>query len=92
MNIFLGEYCWRPVEANGYTFIHCIFSGLKRNFKNKGYGSRLLDECLKDAKKEKTYGVVVVTRKGSFMVDSRIFLKHGFEVVDTASPDFGRWP
>ncbi len=36
----------------------------------------------------KTYGVAVVTRKGSFMVDSRIFLKHGFEVVDTASPDF----
>ncbi|MCP3874608.1 MAG: GNAT family N-acetyltransferase [Desulfobacteraceae bacterium] len=83
-----GEYCWRPVEATGYTFIHCIFSGFKRTFKNKGYGSRLLDECLKDAKKEKTYGVAVVTRKGSFMVDSRIFLKHGFEVVDTASPDF----
>ncbi len=83
-----GEYCWRPVEAAGYTFIHCIYSGFKRSFKNKGYGSLLLDECLKDAKKEKTYGVAVVTRKGSFMVDSRIFLKHGFEVADTASPDF----
>ncbi len=83
-----GEFCWRPVEATGYTFIHCIFSGFKRNFKNKGYGSRLLDECLKDAKKEKTCGVAVVTRKGSCMVDSRIFLKHGFEVVDSAPPDF----
>lgn len=83
-----GEYCWRPVEAVGYTFIHCIFSGFKRSYKNKGYGSLLLDECMKDAKNEKTYGVAVVTRKGSFMVDSRIFLKHGFEVVDTASPDF----
>jgi hypothetical protein len=83
-----GEYCWRPVEATGYTFIHCIFSGFKRCYKNKGYGSLLLNECLKDAKKEKTYGVAVVTRKGSFMADSRIFLKHGFEVVDTAPPDF----
>jgi hypothetical protein len=83
-----GEYCWRPVEATGYTFIHCIFSGFKRCYKNKGYGSLLLDECLKDAKKEKTYGVAVVTRKGSFMVDSRIFLKLGFEIVDTAPPDF----
>ena len=83
-----GEYCWRPVEAIGYTFIHCIFSGFKRYYKNKGYGSLLLDECLKDAKKEKTYGVAVVTRKGSFMADSRIFLKYGFEVVDTAPPDF----
>ena len=83
-----GEYCWRPVEANGYMFIHCIFSGFKQSFKNKGYGSMLLDACLKDAKKEKTYGVAVVTRKGSFMADSGIFLKHGFEIVDTASPDF----
>jgi hypothetical protein len=83
-----GEYCWRPVEATGYTFIHCMFSGFKRSYKNKGYGSLLLDECLKDAKKERTYGVAVVTRKGSFMVDSRLFLKHGFKVVDTASPDF----
>lgn len=83
-----GEYCWRPVEAAGYTFIHCIFSGFKREFKNKGYGSRLLGECLKDAETKKTYGVAVVTRKGSFMVDGRLFLKHGFEVADTAPPDF----
>jgi ribosomal protein S18 acetylase RimI-like enzyme len=83
-----GEYCWRPVEATGYIFIHCIFSGFKRCYKNKGYGSLLLDECMKDAKKEKACGVTVVTRKGSFMADSRIFLKHGFEAVDTAPPDF----
>ncbi|GAG87800.1 unnamed protein product, partial [marine sediment metagenome] len=23
-----GKYCWRPVEASGYMFIHCIFVGL----------------------------------------------------------------
>ncbi len=83
-----GEYCWRPVEAKGYTFIHCIISGFKRTYKNKGYGSKLLAECFKDAKNEKSYGVAVVTRKGSFMAGNRIFLKNGFEVADTASPDF----
>jgi ribosomal protein S18 acetylase RimI-like enzyme len=83
-----GEYCWRPVEATGYTFIHCIFSGFSRAYKNKGYGSLLLVECLKDAKKERTHGIAVVTRKGSFMAGRGIFVKHGFEVVDTASPDF----
>jgi hypothetical protein len=83
-----GEYCWRPVEAAGYTFIHCIFSGFKKRYKNKGYGSMLLDECLKDAKREKTYGVAVVTRKGSFMAGSGVFLKRGFEVADSAPPDF----
>ena len=83
-----GEYCWRPVGAAGYTFIHCIFSGFKKDFKNLGYGTRLLEECITDAKKEKSYGVAVVARKGSFMVDNRLFLKHGFEIVDRALPDF----
>ena len=84
-----GEYCWRPVEASGYMFIHCIFSGFKRAYKGKGYGSLLVDECLKDAQKEQMFGVAVVTRKGGWMADERIFLKKGFEVVDSAPPDFG---
>lgn len=83
-----GEYCWRPVEASGYMFIHCIFVGFKRAYKRKGYGSLLVDECLKDAKKADLHGVAVVTRKGSFMAGKELFLKKGFEVVDKAPPDF----
>lgn len=83
-----GEYCWRPVEASGYMFIHCIFSGFKKAYKNKGYGSMLLNECLKDAKSENMYGVAVVTRKGSFMVGNEFFIKHSFEIVDKTPPDF----
>lgn len=83
-----GEYCWRPVEASGYMFIHCIFSGFKRAYKGKGYGSLLLNECLEDAKKKNMYGVSVVTRKGPFMAEKGLFVKNGFEVVDTAPPDF----
>jgi hypothetical protein len=30
------EYCWRPVEASGYIFIHCIFVGFKRSYEGKG--------------------------------------------------------
>jgi hypothetical protein len=69
-------------------FIHCIFSGFKRAYKGKGYGSRLLKEALKDAEKQKMYGVAVVTRKGPFMADKDLFIKHGFEVIDTFPPDF----
>ena len=83
-----GEYCWRPVEASGYMFIHCIFSGFKNTYKGKGYGSLLLDECLKDAEKGNLYGVAVVTRKGPFMAGKELFVKNGFEVVDKAPPDF----
>ena len=68
-----GEYCWRPVDAKGYMFIHCIFSGFKRVYKGKGYGSLLIDECINDAKKQGMLGVAVVTREGGFMADERIF-------------------
>ena len=70
-----GKYCWRPVNADGYMFIHCLFVGFKRIFKGKGYASLLIEECLKDAKKESMYGVAVVTRKGPFMVDKEVFIK-----------------
>ncbi|MFC1508853.1 YoaP domain-containing protein [Candidatus Omnitrophota bacterium] len=83
-----GEYCWRPVEANGYMFIHCIFSGFKREYKGKGYGSLLLDECLNDAREGKKFGTAVVTRKSSFMAGKELFLKKGFEIVDKAPSDF----
>jgi hypothetical protein len=83
-----GEYCWRPVEARGHMFIHCIFVGFRRVYKGKGYGSLLVDECLKDAQKENMHGVAVLTRKGSFMAGKELFVKKGFEVVDTAPPDF----
>jgi hypothetical protein len=83
-----GKYCWRPVEASGYMFIHCIFSGFKSFYKGKGYGSLLLDECLKDAKKGNMHGVAVVTRKGAFMASNELFVKKDFQIVDKAPPDF----
>ncbi len=84
----LGDICWRPVEAGRYMFIHCLFVGFKKAYKGKGYATRLLNECIGDAKKEKLHGVAVVTRKGPFMVNKEIFLKNGFEVTDQAPSDF----
>jgi hypothetical protein len=83
-----GEYAHRPVDADGYLFIHCIFVGFKKEFKGKGHASLLLEECINDAKKNNMLGVAVVTRKGPFMANKDIFLKNGFEVVDSAKPDF----
>jgi len=83
-----GTYCWRPVEAKDYMFIHCIFIGFKNIYKNKGYASQLIAECEKDAKKQNLKGVEVVTRKGSFMAGKELFLKNNYTVVDSAKPDF----
>jgi hypothetical protein len=83
-----GKYAYRPVEAEGFMFIHCVFVGFKKEFKGRGYASLLIDECIKEAKDAKMNGVAVVTRKGPFMVNKDIFLKKNFVIVDSATPDF----
>lgn len=82
-----GEYAWRPVDAAGYLFIHCIYI-MSRKYKDKGWGVRLLETCLEDAANENKHGAAVVTRKGTFMAGGDLFQKSGFEVSDTAPPDF----
>ena len=83
-----GKLAHRPVNADGYMFIHCIFVGFKKEFKGKGYASDLIDACIGEAKEQKMLGVSVVTRKGSFMAHNELFLKKGFEIADQAKPDF----
>ena len=83
-----GKFAHRPVDAEGYMFIHCIFVGFKNEFKGKGYASALIDACIRDAKEADMQGVAVVTRKGPFMAKKDIFLKKGFIQVDKAKPDF----
>jgi GNAT superfamily N-acetyltransferase len=83
-----GEYAHRPVSAEGYMFIHCLFVGFKKEYKGKGLATMLLNECVRDAREQGMSGVAVVTRKGSFMADNPLFLRNGFHVVDRATPDF----
>lgn len=83
-----GKYAHRPVEADGFMFIHCLFVGFKTEYKGKGYASAMLDICIREAESLMMNGVAVVTRKGSFMAKKDIFVKKGFVVVDTAEPDF----
>jgi ribosomal protein S18 acetylase RimI-like enzyme len=74
-----GEFAHRPVDAEGFLFIHCLFVGFKKEYKSKGYATLLIDECIKDAKESNMPGVAVVSRKGSFMADNNIFLKMVFK-------------
>jgi len=83
-----GKYAHRPVAADGYMFIHCLFVGFKNEYKGKGLALSLLDECIAEAKELNMLGVAVVTRKGPFMVHNDIFLKKYFQIVDNAKPDF----
>jgi ribosomal protein S18 acetylase RimI-like enzyme len=80
-----GEYAWRAVNAAGYLFIHCIWISPNK-YKEHGYGSLLVEECIKDAAKAGKYGVAVVTSDGPFMTGKALFLKNGFTSVARTKP------
>ncbi|NNL75542.1 MAG: GNAT family N-acetyltransferase, partial [Desulfobacterales bacterium] len=81
-----GEYAWRSVNANGFMMIHCLWVVGKS--KGKGYGSFLLNACLKDAKKSGMKGVAAVTSQGNWLIGKNILKKNGFESVGQAPPSF----
>jgi hypothetical protein len=79
-----GEYCWRPVDATGYMFIHCLWTNGKK-YQHQGLGGQLIGEVEKDASDMK--GVAVLTSDNSFMADKRIFLKNGYKTIAESGKD-----
>jgi hypothetical protein len=75
-----GKYAWRAVSAKDYLFIHCIWISPNK-FKQKGYGSLLVNECIKDAETKGKLGVSVVTSYDSFMAEKHLFLKNNFKLI-----------
>jgi len=82
-----GEYAWRGVDARGYLLIHCLWNHSKR-FQRRGLGSAMVQACVEEAKQEDMNGVVVLTRKGPWLADRRLYEANGFELADTAPPDY----
>jgi len=81
-----GEYAWRAVHAPGYLVIHCLWVVGKGT--GKGYGSRLIQECLADARRQGKHGVVMVSSDGTWLASKKLFLNHGFVEIDQAPPVF----
>ena len=75
---------WRPVIAENFMFIHCMYIYSKKH-KNKGYGTQLIQHVEDEAHNKGMAGVCVMTSKGSWMADKRIFEKSGY--VQSARKD-----
>lgn len=82
------EKVWKPLVGKNHMVINCLWVSGK--FKGKGISTQLLNECIKDAKKQKKDGVAVVssTKVKPFLTAKKFYLHHGFEVVDFAPPYF----
>jgi hypothetical protein len=81
-----SKYACRPVYADDYMFIHCLW--VVGQSKGKGYSKLLVDECIKDAKKAGMNGVAMIVSEGNWLIGKDILLKMGFESVDKAPPAF----
>ena len=76
-----AEFAWRPVNADNYMFIHCMFVYSNAD-KKKGYATMLINACEEDARLRNMYGTTVMTSKGTWITDRRVFEKTGFTEVD----------
>jgi len=82
------ESVWKPLIGKNYMVINCLW--VSGRFKGKGFSNGLLNECIKDAEKLKMDGIAVVTsnKVKPFLTDKKFYLKHGFDVIDSAVPYF----
>jgi len=81
-----GEYAWRVVHAPNYLVIHCFW--VVGQWKKKGFGRKLLDACVADAKERNMDGVAMVSNEGNWVTGKKILIKNGFELVDSAPMGF----
>ncbi|MCM3785095.1 GNAT family N-acetyltransferase [Neobacillus mesonae] len=80
-----AEYSSRAVYADQYIVIHCLWVSAS----GKGYGTQLIEHCVKDAKSQGKHGVVVLTNPDTSWTPSKeVFIRNGFVQVDNAPYGF----
>ncbi len=81
-----SEKAFAPITVNNYMYINCFWVSGK--FKGKGYGNKLLDECIIDAKNKGKDGLVVLSskKKKPFLSEPGYLKYKGFKVCDKAEP------
>lgn len=83
-----AENAWIPVCADGYLYIDCLW--VSGQFKGKGYSTLLLNACVEDAREQGKKGLVILSsaKKKAFLADKKFLIHKGFEVCDSAKPDY----
>ncbi len=81
-----AETGWSPVDAPGYLLINCFWVAGK--YKGSGYGKKLLQYAVDDAREQGKEGLVTVvgTKKYHFMSDGKWLKRQGFEECDSIQP------
>jgi GNAT superfamily N-acetyltransferase len=78
-----GECAWRPVDAKGWLFVHCLWV-YSRGQKVGGLGSRLIQACVDEARQARATGVAAMVSDGPWMAGKQVYLKNGFGQIAEA--------
>jgi hypothetical protein len=76
-----AEYAWRPVDADGWLFIHCIMV-YPNKYRSSGAAAAMIQEATNEAKKSRKAGVCTMTSNGPWIANKKVFEKAGFQKVD----------
>ena len=69
--------------------INCFW--VSGQYKGKGNGKRLLEQCIADAKGMDGIVAISSDKKRPFMTDPKFLQYQGFEIIDEAAPFFKLW-
>ena len=86
-----AENAWNPIDGKGYMYIDCLW--VAGSFKGHGYSNDLLEECIKDAKKQGKNGLCILSsaKKKPFLADPKYLKYKGFEKCDEADNGIELW-
>ena len=79
------ETAWVPITGDNYYYIYCLW--VLGEYKGKGYGKKLMDYCIKDAKEKGKSGICMLgsKRQKHWLSNQDFAKKYGFKVVDTTT-------
>jgi len=78
-----GKFAWRPVDAEGWLFVHCLWV-YSRGKRIGGLGGRLVQACVEEARAAGVRGVAAMVSDGTWMAGKEVFLRNGFKEVAEA--------
>lgn len=82
------EKSWVPIVGNNFYYIYCLW--VNGEYKGKGYGRKLMEYCIDDAKRNGKSGICMLgsIRQKTWLSDQRFAEKFGFSVVDSTDSGY----
>ena len=82
------ETAWTPVVGDNYIYLYCLW--VAGEAKGRGYGRKLMEDCIADAKAKGKSGICMLgaRRQKGWLSDQSFAKKFGFETVDSTDDGY----